>query len=206
MMILLTKEKPYNNIIKQFLFKLLKEYTMRKTIAVWVIMLAMVFLFTSCAKKKPVVAPTPEPVSVEVEDVDKKVEKPALTEEEIFQQKTVEELNKAAHLKRINFDFDRFFVREDMKPILQANADWLRRFPTVEIVIEGHCDERGTVEYNMALGEKRAQSARNYLVSLGIPANRVKTVSYGKNRPLVPGVDEASYFQNRRAEFVITKK
>ena len=76
----------------------------------------------------------------------------------------------------------------------------------IELLIEGHCDERGTVEYNIALGEKRAESAKNYVVSLGASANKIKTVSYGKSKPLVQGVDEATWFQNRRAEFVITKK
>lgn len=178
---------------------------MRKVTAVWIIALALTFLFTSCAKKAPVVAPEPERAPV-IEEVEEKIEKPKLSEEELFQQKTIEELNKDGNLKRINFDFDRFLIREDMKRILQNNADWLRRFNTVEIVIEGHCDERGTVEYNMALGERRAEAAKNYLVSLGVPANRIRIVSYGKNRLLVPGIDEESHFKNRRAEFVIVKK
>ena len=93
-----------------------------------------------------------------------------------------------------------------MKPILQANANWLLKFSSVEVLVEGHCDERGTIEYNIALGEKRAEAAKNYLVSLGMNPAKIKIISYGKSKPLVQGVDEATYFQNRRAEFVITKK
>jgi peptidoglycan-associated lipoprotein len=109
-------------------------------------------------------------------------------------------------MKKINFDFDKYQVREDMKPILQDNANWMLKFSTVQVLIEGHCDERGTIEYNIALGEKRAEAAKNYLASLGVNAAKLKIVSYGKSKPLVQGMDEASYFQNRRAEFIITKK
>ena len=126
--------------------------------------------------------------------------------EEIFQQKTIEDLNKDGILKKINFDFDKYQVREDMKSILQANANWILKFSTVQVLIEGHCDERGTIEYNIALGEKRAEAAKNYLASLGVNPAKIKIVSYGKSKPLVQGIDEDSYFQNRRAEFVITKK
>jgi peptidoglycan-associated lipoprotein len=134
------------------------------------------------------------------------MEKPVLSEEELFQQKSLEELNKDQILRRINFDFDKYTIRDDMKSIIQANANWLLKFPSVEVLIEGHCDERGTIEYNIALGEKRAEAAKNYLVSLGMNPAKIKIISYGKSKPLVQGVDEETYFQNRRAEFVITKK
>jgi len=78
--------------------------------------------------------------------------------------------------------------------------------PSVVITIDGHCDERGTEEYNMALGEKRAEAAKKYLMNLGVPGDQMKTVSYGKTRPLVKGVDEESYYMNRRDEFTIIKK
>jgi peptidoglycan-associated lipoprotein len=90
--------------------------------------------------------------------------------------------------------------------VLQANADLLRRYATWQISIEGHCDERGTAEYNLALGERRAVAARNYLVSLGIPADRVKIVSYGKEFPFDPGHSEEAWAKNRRAHFVVTAK
>jgi len=167
--------------------------------------LSLILMFTACGKKAVKVAPAQEPVE-KVEEPVTQVEKPMLSEEEIFQQKTIEDLNKDQIMKKINFDFDKYEVREDMKPILQANADWMLKFPTVNVLVEGHCDERGTIEYNIALGEKRAEAAKNYLASLGVKAANIKIVSYGKSKPLVNGVDEATYFENRRAEFVITKK
>jgi peptidoglycan-associated lipoprotein len=129
-----------------------------------------------------------------------------LTEEEIFQRQTLEELNKKGYLKRVHFDFDKYFIRDDMKPVLQSNAEWMLKHPSVVVSIGGHCDERGTEEYNMALGEKRALSAKQYLVSLGVPGDRLRTVSYGKTKPLVRGVDDESYYMNRRDEFIIIKK
>ncbi|MCU0275273.1 MAG: peptidoglycan-associated lipoprotein Pal [Acidobacteria bacterium] len=171
-----------------------------------VVAVSLVLMFSACGKKAAQVAPVQEPVVEKVEEPVAQVEKPVLSEEELFQQKSLEELNRDQILKRINFDFDKYEIRDDMKAILQANANWLLKFPSVEVLIEGHCDERGTIEYNIALGEKRAEAARNYLASLGLNAAKVKIISYGKSKPLIPGVDEASYFQNRRAEFVITKK
>ncbi len=168
--------------------------------------LSLVLMFTACGKKAVKVEPVQEPVVEKVDEPVAQVEKPVLSEEELFQQKSLEELNRDQILKRINFDFDMYAIREDMKPIIQANANWLLKFPSVEVLIEGHCDEKGTIEYNIALGEKRAEAAKNYLVSLGLNAAKVKIISYGKSKPLVQGVDEASYFQNRRAEFIITKK
>jgi peptidoglycan-associated lipoprotein len=90
--------------------------------------------------------------------------------------------------------------------VLQANAAILKKYPTWIITIEGHCDERGTAEYNLALGEKRALAAKTYLVSLGVPADRLRTVSYGKEFPVDPGHDESAWSKNRRAHFVVTSK
>jgi peptidoglycan-associated lipoprotein len=168
--------------------------------------LSLVLMFNACGKKAAKVEPVQGPVVEKVEEPVAQVERPVLSEEELFQQKSLEALNKDQVLKKINFDFDMYTIREDMKPIMQANADWLLKFASVEVLVEGHCDERGTIEYNIALGEKRAEAARNYLISLGLNAAKVKIISYGKSKPLVQGVDEATYFQNRRAEFVITKK
>jgi len=168
--------------------------------------LSLVLMFNACGKKAAKVEPVQGPVVEKVEEPVGQVEKPVLSEEELFQQRSLEELNRDQVLKMINFDFDMYTIREDMKPVLQANANWLLKFSSVELLVEGHCDEKGTIEYNIALGEKRAEAARNYLVSLGLNAAKVKIISYGKSKPLVQGVDEATYFQNRRAEFVITKK
>jgi peptidoglycan-associated lipoprotein len=104
---------------------------------------------------------------------------------------------------RIFFSFDSAEVSTEAQQILQRQAEWLRRYPNVSVTIEGHCDERGTREYNLALGERRAQAARNVLVALGIPGSRVSTISYGKERPAVPGSSEDAYAQNRRAQTVV---
>ncbi len=177
-----------------------------KRFLIIVLAVSFILLLSACSKKAAKVAPVQGPAVETVEEPVAQVEKPYLSEEELFQQKSLEELNKDQVLKMIHFDFDMYAIREDMKPVMQANANWLLKFPSVEVLVEGHCDERGTIEYNIALGEKRAEAAKNYLVSLGLNAAKVKIISYGKSKPLVQGVDEASYFRNRRAEFVITKK
>ena len=179
--------------------------TMKRFMIGILTVLVLAAFFNSC-KKDVVTAPPKEEKVEKVEEVTPKVETPQLTDEELFQRRTLEELNRMGYLKRINFDFDKYFVREDMKPILEQNARWLLKYPTVVVTVDGHCDERGTEEYNMALGEKRAESAKKYMLNLGVPGERMKTVSYGKIRPLVKGVDEESHFKNRRDEFTIIKK
>ncbi len=109
-------------------------------------------------------------------------------------------------LKDIHFDFDRYDIRPGDAEILKENAALLLRYPKVRIQIEGHCDERGTNEYNLALGERRANSAKRYLVSLGISEDRISTISYGEERPLDPGHNEEAWAKNRRAHFVILSK
>jgi len=105
---------------------------------------------------------------------------------------------------RIFYDFDRFNVRNDQRATLEKQAAWLKRYPQVQVTIEGHADERGTREYNLALGERRANSAKDFLVAQGVAANRIRVISYGKERPVALGHDEASWAQNRRAVTVIT--
>jgi len=101
------------------------------------------------------------------------------------------------------FDFDDFTLRNDAKSALDNDAKYLEKNAGARINVEGHCDERGSVEYNLALGEKRAKSAKDYLVSYGIAANRITTISYGKERPFAQGHDESAWSQNRRAHFVV---
>jgi peptidoglycan-associated lipoprotein len=109
-------------------------------------------------------------------------------------------------LKDIFFEFDHADLRPDARDTLRANADWLRTNPSARIEIEGHCDERGTNEYNLALGAKRAQSAKDYLVSLGIAGDRLSTISYGEEIPVCREHVESCWRQNRRARFVITPR
>jgi peptidoglycan-associated lipoprotein len=106
---------------------------------------------------------------------------------------------------RVLFDFDKADVRADAQPILAGQAEWLRRYPGVRVRIEGNCDERGTREYNFALGAKRADSVRDFLVGHGIAAGRIATISYGKEQPVDPGHDEDAWAKNRNAHTAITE-
>jgi len=109
-------------------------------------------------------------------------------------------------LKDIHFDFDKYDIRPGDAEILKENAALLTKYPTVKIQIEGHCDERGTIEYNLALGERRANSTKKYLISLGISPGRISTISYGKEKPLDPGHNEEAWAKNRRAHTIILSK
>jgi peptidoglycan-associated lipoprotein len=117
---------------------------------------------------------------------------------------SLDDLNRSSPLKPVFFDYDSADISPVAQKALDENAVVLKRYTTWAVTIEGHCDERGTAEYNLALGERRAVAARAYLVSLGIPADRLRTVSYGKEFPFDPGHDEGAWAKNRRAHFVIT--
>lgn len=108
----------------------------------------------------------------------------------------------AQGLIRVHFDFDSAALRPDMVSVLEENAGYLKKHDSVNLVIEGHCDERGTNEYNLALGDERAGTVQNYLSSQGISGQRLRTVSYGEERPLSPGHSESAWYENRRADFV----
>ncbi|MDD8021413.1 MAG: peptidoglycan-associated lipoprotein Pal [Acidobacteriota bacterium] len=184
---------------------------MKKLLACSVAIILILSISTSCKKKvKEVPPPPPAPQAQEQPKVEKVeqpvVKEPVLSEEEIFQKKTLEEINQTKPLSMIFFDYDRYEIRTDAVPVLEANAQWLKSHPTVKILAEGHCDERGTEEYNLALGEKRAKSAMDYLISLGISPEKIKIISYGKSQPLDPGHDETAWAKNRRAQFLIIEK
>jgi peptidoglycan-associated lipoprotein len=119
---------------------------------------------------------------------------------------SLDDLNRTSPLKPAFFELDSSELTAEARQTLDANAAVLKQYPTWAITIEGHCDERGTAEYNLALGERRALAARAYLVSLGLPGDRLRTVSYGKEFPFDPGHDESAFTKNRRAHFVITSK
>ena len=110
---------------------------------------------------------------------------------------------KESVLKDAFFDYDKSSIRPDAKPNLDENAKWLKANPNAALTIEGHCDERGTREYNLGLGQRRAKAAKDYLVSAGIDAKRIKIISYGKERPFASGHDESAWQLNRRAHFVL---
>ena len=106
---------------------------------------------------------------------------------------------------RVFFDYDKFALRADAKGTLDKQAAWLKKYPTYTMTIDGHADERGTREYNLALGERRANAVKDYLIGAGVAKDRVKTISYGKERPVALGSNEAAWSQNRRGVTVLSK-
>ncbi|MEI6668317.1 MAG: peptidoglycan-associated lipoprotein Pal [Acidobacteriota bacterium] len=150
----------------------------------------------SCSKKAPVTTPTPPPPPPP---------KP-LTEDELFARKSLADLNAEKPLGDVFFDYDKSTLKDEARASIQKNADWLKRWTSTKILIEGHCDARGTSEYNMALGEKRAAAVRDYVASLGIGADRVMVVSKGKESPFCSEDNEGCWSQNRRGHFIISAK
>jgi peptidoglycan-associated lipoprotein len=111
----------------------------------------------------------------------------------------------AKEVKDAYFDYDKADIRPDARSALTETAGFLKSYPQVKVMIEGHCDERGSTEYNLALGDRRAQATKDFLVSLGVPSDRMQTVSYGKERPFCTGHDDQCWQQNRRGHFVMVK-
>lgn len=190
----------------------------RNAKALLVLVLLMTVVVAACkGKAKPPVArpmpppatnssapppPPPEPPR----PVSEPIPVPAMPEPDAITNTSIDDLNRNSPLSPLYFELDSSDVSADGQKVLQANAAVLKKYPTMQITIEGHCDERGTAEYNLALGERRALAAKNYMVSLGIPADKIKTVSYGKEFPFDAGHDENAWGKNRRAHFVITAK
>lgn len=130
----------------------------------------------------------------------------ALTEEEIFARKTLAELNTERPFGDVFFDFDESAIREDARATLAKNAEWLRRWTSTRITVEGHADSRGTSEYNLALGDRRANAVKDYLASLGVAADRILAVTRGEESPFCFEENESCWQQNRRGHFSITAK
>jgi peptidoglycan-associated lipoprotein len=126
--------------------------------------------------------------------------------EDTIGNRTLDDLNRDSPFRPAFFALDSAELDDAGRAVVTANAELLRKYRTWIVTIEGHCDERGTPEYNLALGERRAVAVKTYLVSLGIPPERLRTVSYGKEFPFDPGHDEGAWSKNRRAHFVITAK
>ena len=118
----------------------------------------------------------------------------------------IDTINRNSPFQPVFYLFDQAEIDTTGQQALNGNAELMKKYSTWVVTIEGHTDERGTAEYNLALGERRAMAARNYMVSLGIPAERLRTVTYGKEFPFEPGHDEGSWSKNRRAHFVVTSK
>jgi len=129
-----------------------------------------------------------------------------LTEDELFSRKSLDQLNSENPLGAVLFDYDMAVMRDDQSGILQKNADWMRRWTTTRVSVEGHADKRGTNEYNLALGDRRARSVVDYMVSLGIAADRMVVVSKGEESPLCTEETEGCYARNRRGQFIVIAK
>ncbi len=188
-------------------------------VAALILMAFILVLSFGCSSTKPkaeTVAPppaeeTPTPAlqpGVDEEFVDDTAIEPILSE-----QATVEDLpadlvslNARGYLDDVFFETDSYTIGETSREHIAANASWLNQYSSIEILIEGHCDERNTREYNLALGERRANSVKDYLVFLGISPQRIRTISYGEERPFSIGHNEYSWSQNRRSHFVITAR
>ncbi|MGE0862665.1 MAG: peptidoglycan-associated lipoprotein Pal [Vicinamibacterales bacterium] len=169
----------------------------------------------ACAKKAPAPAPPPPPPPAAPATPPPPPPPPPppaapaprpLTEDELFAQKSLDQLNSERPLGDVYFDLDESSIRDDARAALATNATWLKRWTNTRISIEGHCDERGTAEYNLGLGERRASAVKAYLVELGVPADRVVIVSKGKESPFCTESNEACWQQNRRGHFIITAK
>ena len=176
-------------------------------------------LVTGCrgGKKPPVARPTPPPAGSGADSTRPAAPPPPVLEnprvvppepvaEDPIASRDIGDINKNSPFQPVFFGLDLSDLDAAAQQALNANAEIMKKYPTWVITIEGHADERGTAEYNLALGERRAVAARTYLVSLGIPGDRLRTVSYGKEFPFDPGHDESAWFKNRRAQFVLTSK
>ncbi len=159
-----------------------------------VLVLALLLLLPACAKKEVVpVEAEPEPIE-EVPVPPPPLEEP---EEEVVEEK------EPVVLKDIFFDYDKYDIKGEFKSVLAGNAEILNNNADIDVLIEGHCDERGTSEYNLALGEKRAKAVMDFFIAYGLNANRLSMVSYGEERPFDRGHDEGAWAMNRRAHLVI---
>ena len=185
--------------------------------AAFLLVVALVLIAAGCRRSTPPVArPAPPPPESSAEArrppaPPEPVAEPALVPPEpvpddSISSASLDDLNRNSPLKPVFFGFNSSEMDEQAQTALNENAALMKRYPSWTVTIEGHCDERGTAEYNLALGERRAVTARAYLMSLGISGDRLRTVSYGKEFPFDPGHDEAAWAKNRRAHFVITGK
>jgi peptidoglycan-associated lipoprotein len=185
----------------------------------WFLALIVTLIVTvsACSKKVPPPAPAPPPPPAVPAAPPAPPPPPppapappstprALTEEEVFSRKSVDQLNAEKPLTDTYFDYDKSDLREDGRASLQKDAQYLKKWSSIVVSVEGHCDSRGSSEYNLALGSRRATAVKDYLVSLGVVANRITVVSKGKEQPFCGEETEACWQQNRRGHFIITAK
>jgi len=178
----------------------------------WGVILALAGLLVwGCASQKPVPppgetapkvtqkAPGPTPEELKAQELAR------LKQQELERQKRIEAMVKTLEEKDIHFDFDKYDLKPEARGILRELANFLLEHPEYKVRIEGNCDERGSEEYNLALGTKRANAAKDYLVSLGVSPDRLDTISYGEDRPLCYEHNESCWWKNRRDHFLLTK-
>jgi peptidoglycan-associated lipoprotein len=190
----------------------------RTFVCILVLNTALALAAAGCHKKPPAAnpmppPPPPPPAATPAPPAPPPPPAPApapaprpLTEEEVFARKSVDQLNAEKPLDDVFFDLDKSDIRDDGRPVLQRDADWLKKWPTTQITVEGHADSRGSSEYNLGLGSRRATAVKDYLASLGVPAARVTVISKGKEQPFCSEENESCWQQNRRGHFLITGK
>lgn len=180
------------------------------------LVLAVILGFTvfGCAEKKTMTTldqqqetQTPQTKKFDVEEPKKAPEK--ITEQQVAKVESKDlpsrEEEISGMFKNIHFDYDKYDIRDDAKPILKSIAEHLSKNTSQKVLIEGHCDDRGTNEYNLALGDRRAKAVKDYLLSLAVPSLRIETISYGEEKPLCKEQTEDCWAKNRRAQFVVLK-
>jgi len=189
--------------------------TLRRLASVLGLSLVLAVAVAGCHKKVPPAAPVAPPPPPPTAPVTPPPPPPPpaaapapaarpLTEEEIFARKSLADLT--GELDDVLFDLDKSEIREDAKSHLQKNADWMKKWTSTQVSVEGHCDSRGSAEYNLALGSRRANAVKEYLTNLGVPAGRLTVVSKGKEQPACSEEAESCWQRNRRGHFVVTAK
>ena len=178
--------------------------------AALLMLLPMALMMSACAKSGVSSATQAEQAALDAERDrqeelarQRALEEERLQQEQLLSQQAMDAERSRFMNENIYFEFDKYRLLPEAQEILRNKADWMRANPNVTAIIEGHTDERGTTEYNLALGERRAESAKSFLVDLGISASRLTTISYGEERPLDPRSNEEAWARNRRAQFVI---
>jgi peptidoglycan-associated lipoprotein len=183
----------------------------RKALLSILLILVLVALVGACKKPPPVVEPEapavepppPPPPEPETRQVEPDFPTEPIAEPEPTRSELIDQWNQSGVLETVYFAFDSSELSEAALQTLRANAEWLKAHADVNVVVEGHCDERGTIEYNLALGERRAGSVREYLTSLGLDRARLRIITYGEERPVDPGHSESAWSKNRRAAFLL---
>jgi peptidoglycan-associated lipoprotein len=193
-----------------------EENLMKRSVTLGAAAILSIALTAGACKKPPAVQPTPPPPAAKPDTTPppppppppppKPAEPPAPTEDEIFAKMTLEELNAKGVLGDVFFAYDSAELSPEARGTIQKNAEFMKRRQSTKVVVEGHADARGTNEYNLALGERRADVTRDYMVSLGIPTDRLTVVSKGEEEPVCTDEAESCWQRNRRGKFVFTAK